>query len=99
MAQEYTAAARAGDPENGVAPHKPGAIRNRLAYLRAACRYAQKHHGIGDRDVRHEVPTVRNSRQVYASRAEMLTIARQRGSSPAEREARALIRLAFYSGI
>ncbi|RYG96108.1 MAG: ATP-binding protein, partial [Alphaproteobacteria bacterium] len=101
VAQEYTAAARAGDPANDIAPHKPGTIRNRLAYLRAACRYAQKHHGVGDRDVRHEVPVpaVRNSRQVYASRAEMLVIARKCGASPAEREARALIRLAFYSGM
>jgi integrase len=101
VAQEYTAAARAGDTANDIAPHKPGTIRNRLAYLRAACRYAQKHHGVGDRDVRHEVPVpaVRNSRQVYATRAEMLSIARKCGASPAEREARALIRLAFYSGM
>ncbi len=96
VAQEYTAAARAAEP-----PLKPASIRNRLAYLRAACRYAQKHYGIGGRDVRHEVPmpTVRNQRQVYATRAEMLAIARTCGSSPAGREARALVRLAFYSGM
>lgn len=101
VAREYTASARAGDPANNVAPHKPGTIRNRLAYLRAACRYAQKHHDIGDRDTRHEVPvpTVRNQRQVYATRAEMISIARKCTGTPAQREARALIRLAFYSGM
>lgn len=96
VAREYTAAARAADP-----PLSPATIRNRLAYLRAACRYAQKHHGIGEKEARHElpVPAVRNQRQVYATRAEVLRIARKCGTSPAEREARALIRLAFYSGM
>lgn len=96
VAQEYTKAAREADP-----PLKPASIRNRLAYLRAACRYAQKKHGIGDKNVVLEVPTppVKNERQVYASRAEMIRIARACGTSPAGREARALIRLAFYSGM
>lgn len=79
----------------------PATIRNRLAYLRAACRYAQKHHGIGDKEMRLAVstPQVRNERQVYATRAEMLRIARKCSGTPAQREARALIRLAFYSGM
>ena len=79
----------------------PATIRNRLAYLRAACRYAQKHHGVGDKNSRHEVstPQVRNERQVYATRAGMIQIARKCANTPAEREARALIRLAFYSGM
>lgn len=96
VAMEYTKAARAADT-----PLAPATIRNRLAYLRAACRYAQKHHKIGDRNMRHEVPTppVRNERQVYATRAEMLRIARKCTGTPAQREARALIRLAFYSGM
>lgn len=96
VAQEYAAAARAADP-----PLRPGTVRNRLAYLRAAVRYAQKHHAIGDRAARHEVPVpaVRNQRQVYATRAEMLRIAKACGTTPAQREARALIRLAFYSGM
>jgi site-specific recombinase XerD len=91
---EYTAAAR----EAGLAP---ASIKNRLSYLRAACRYAQRNHGLGDRNARHEVamPVVRNERQVYATRAEMLSIARKCGASEAEREARALIRLAFYAGV
>lgn len=79
----------------------PATIRNRLAYLRAACRYAQKHHDIGDKDMRLAVatPQVRNERQVYASRAEMIQIARKCAGTPAQREARALVRLAFYSGM
>lgn len=76
---------------------KPASIRNRLSYLRAACRYAQQHHGIGDLETQYRIsmPTVRNARQVYASRAEMLLIAR----TCEDRSARALVRLAFYSGM
>lgn len=79
----------------------PATIRNRLAYLRAACRYAQKHHGVGDKEMRLVVatPQVRNERQVYATRTEMLRIARKCAGTPAQRDARALIRLAFYSGM
>lgn len=96
VAREYVAAARAADP-----PLSPATIRTRLAYLRAACNYAQKHHGIGDKNMRHELatPTVRNERQVYATRAEVLRIARKCTGTPAQLEARALIRLAFYSGM
>lgn len=98
VAREYVAAGRAADP-----PLSPATIRTRLAYLRAACNYAQKFHGIGDKNMRHEIatPTVRNERQVYATRAEVLRIARKCSGkgTPAQREARALIRLAFYSGM
>jgi hypothetical protein len=50
--------------------------------------------------MRHELatPPVHKERQVYATRAEVIAIARQCAYTPAEREARALIRLAFYSG-
>lgn len=94
VGNEYAAAAR----EAGL---KPASIKNRLSYLRAACRYAQKKHGLGDRNERLDIamPEVKNERQVYATRAEMLMIARKCGHSPAEREARALIRLAFYAGM
>lgn len=72
----------------------PGTIRNRLAYLRAACRYAKKYHGMGDvPDI--ALPPVRNERKEYVSRAEMIRIARQ----CKDRHARAIIRLAFYSGM
>lgn len=94
VGNEYATAAR----EAGL---KPASIKNRLSYLRAACRYAQKKHGLGDRNERLDIamPEVKNERQVYATRAEMLRIARACGNTPAEREARALIRLAFYAGM
>lgn len=76
---------------------KPGTIRNRLSYLRAACRWAWKHHGIGEHDPteRMVLPTVRNARQVYLSRAEMLRITRAMGLS----WSRDVVRVAFYTGM
>ncbi len=75
----------------------PATIRNRLALLRAACRYAWKHHGLGEADpaTRMRLPTVRNERHRYVTRAEMLAIAR----ACRHPTARALIRIAFYSGM
>lgn len=75
----------------------PGTIRNRIAYLRAACRYAWKHHGYCEMDPasRLVVPPVKNSRKVYLSRAQMLTICRLIRNP----QARAAARIAFYSGM
>jgi integrase len=82
--------------ENGK-PLQPGTIRNRLAYLRSACRWAWKHHKMGDHDPaeRMVLPTVRNARQVYLTRADMLRIARSMGLS----WARDVVRVAFYTGM
>jgi integrase len=69
-------------------------MRNKLSYLRAACRYAKKFHRMGDvPDI--SLPVVRNERKEYINRKEMLMIARK----CQDRLARALIRLAFYSGM
>jgi integrase len=78
-------------------PLAPASIRNRIRYLTAACRYAWKNHGYGDSDpaARVTVPEVRNERQEYASRREMLLIA----SKCTNRMARMAIRMAFYSGM
>jgi integrase len=74
----------------------PATIRNKLAYLRAACRYAQKHHGFGaGESLIISMPVVRNERKYYATRAEMIRIARKCTCW----YARALIRLGFYSGM
>jgi integrase len=75
----------------------PATIRNRLAYLRAACRYAYRYHGMGENDPaeRMQMPTVKNERHYYASRKEMLQIARKMTNRPA----RAALRVAFYSGM
>lgn len=75
----------------------PATIRNRLRYLTAACRWAWRHHGMGEHDpaARVVMPAVANERQVYLDRRQMLTLARACRSW----EVRALIRIAFYSGM
>lgn len=72
-------------------------IRNRLAYLRAACRYAFKVHKLCEHDPaeRMQMPKVKNERHYYASRKEMLTIAQDMTN----KAARAALRVAFYSGM
>ncbi len=75
----------------------PATIRNRLRYLTAACRYSWKRHGMGvaDPGARVVMPAVSNERQVYATRAQMLRLAR----ACDHWEARAVIRIGFYSGM
>jgi integrase len=75
----------------------PATIKNRLSYLRAACRYAWKRHGMAESDpgARVVVPTVRNAREVVVGRAEMLYLAR----SCHHPGVRALIRILFYTGM
>lgn len=75
----------------------PGTIRNRLAYLKAACRYAWKHHGLVDADptARMHVPPARNERQVYLRLAEFRRLVR----ACRDPEARAIMRIAFCTGL
>ena len=89
VAREY-ATAQAGIIE-------PATIKNRLAYLRAACRYAWKVHGYCEHDPagRMVMPAVKNERKVYLDRRQMLAIAR----ATTNRHARAAIRIGFYSGM
>lgn len=76
---------------------KPATIKLRMAYLRAACRWAWKHRGLGDHDPaeRMTLPTVRNERHVYVERADVLFICQ----SIDDHNARAVVLLAFYSGM
>lgn len=89
VCQEYAA-----DQHGALAP---ATIKNRIAYLRAACRWAWKRHGMGDADpgARVHSPTVRNARDVVVSRADMLALAR---ACP-HRATRAAIRVLWYSGM
>lgn len=75
----------------------PATVKVRLAYLRAACRWAWRVHGLGDSDPgqRVQMPPVRNARQRYVDRADVLRIARAIGPHPA----RAVVLVAFYSGM
>lgn len=73
-----------------------GSIRNILAYLRAAIKYAYKVGLIDiDQTKRISMPSVNNERHHYPQRKEMLQIARKCRN----REVRAAIRIAFYSGM
>jgi integrase len=75
----------------------PATIKNRIAYLRSACRWAWKRHGMAESDpgARVMVPTVRNARTVTASREEMLALA----ALCEHRGVRATIRCLWYSGM
>ena len=89
VAAQYTAAAQKDDLA-------PATIRNRLAYLKAAVRYAYRKHGYGDRDHtdRLLMPTVHNERQVYLRVPDVQKLlARIR-----DLEARAVFTLAFWHG-
>lgn len=76
---------------------KPATIKNRIAYLRSACRWAWKRYGMADADpgARVVAPRVSNARDVVIDRAQMIALAR----ACEDRGTRALIRIAFYSGL
>lgn len=82
--------------EDGT-PLAAATVRNRIRWLTSACRYAWKHHNMGTHDpaAKVHVPAVRNARQHYVSRGEMLQIARASNN----RQCRRAIRIAFYSGM
>ena len=75
---------------------KPATTRNRIAYLRAACRYAFKR-GLGEHDPaeRLVMPKVSNERHVYLTRKQVLQACRKMTN----REARKVCLVAFYSGM
>jgi integrase len=75
----------------------PATIRNRLAYLRSACRYAFKFHKLCAHDPaeRMQLPIPRNERHYYCDRKQVLQIARKIKN----RAARIAVLVAFYSGM
>jgi integrase len=75
----------------------PATITNRIAYLRAACRWAWKRHGMAESDpgARVHTPTVDNARDVTVTRAQMVALAR----ACRHRGVRALIRVLYWSGM
>lgn len=78
-------------------PLAPATIKNRIRYLTAACRYAWKNANMGEFDpaAKVVVPEVRNERRVFLERSEMVRLAR----ACKHPGVRALIRIAFYSGM
>lgn len=75
----------------------PATVRNRLACLKAAARWAWKAHGLSAEDptTRMQLPRVKNERQTYITRAEMLRVCRACTHWPTQ----VAIRVAFYSGL
>lgn len=71
--------------------------KNRLAILKAACRWAWKQHGLTMQDPtsRMILPEVRNERHVYASRLDVGRLA----WCADRRDVRAMILAAFYTGM
>lgn len=74
----------------------PATVKNRLAYLRAACRWAWKHEGMGEHDPaeRMVLPKVKNARHVYLTREQAVRVFRRMGLS----WSRDAARVAFYTG-
>lgn len=85
--------------------------RNRLAYLRSACRYfwKTKLQKAGKNPGEYfDLPTVKNARHVYLTRTQMLTVMRKMGELEAAKQrqlkevdvfvARMAVRVAFYTG-
>lgn len=72
-------------------------VRQRLALLKAACRWGWRRHGMGEGDptVRMQLPTVRNERHVYVTRQQMLELA----LACRLHATRVLVRAAFYTGM
>lgn len=79
-----------------VADVSKATVRNRLAYLRSACRWAWKTHNLGSHDPAEKMvlPTVRNARHVYLTREQVLPVFRSMGLS----WSRDAARVAFYTG-
>lgn len=76
---------------------KPATIRNRIAYLRAACRWGWKKHGMAESDPaeRLVVPSVHNERHVYVELIDLYRILHH----VRNREARRVIVAAYYTGM
>lgn len=72
-------------------------IRNRLEYIRAACRYAWKHHKLGSSRPGESMamPIPHNERQVYLDAVDLAKLWRAFD----EAESRDLFRLAFFTGL
>lgn len=77
----------------------PATLRNRLSYLRAACRYAWKRHKLGDRaripGADMELPSPDNAREVYHDPQELARL----WAAFDDPEACALFKLAFLTGL
>lgn len=84
--------------DDGIeAGRAPATVKQRLAWLKAACRWGWRKHGLTDNDPtgRMQLPEVSNERQVYRQRGEMLALAWFSQCS----SLRIMLRVSFYSGL
>lgn len=74
-----------------------GTVHNRLAYLKAACRYAWKHHKICEHDptASMDIPPANNERQVYITIPQLNALLKCFD----DKESAALAKMAFYTGL
>jgi integrase len=95
VVDEYFKGAKPVDPKKN-APLSRATIRNRLAYLRSACRYYWKQQGKKGQNPGDfmNLPTVKNARHVYLTREQALPVFRRMGLS----WSRDAARVAFYTG-
>lgn len=80
----------------------PATIRNRLAWLRSAVRYAYKEHNLGsvDHTPRMRLPRPNNKRHVYLRLDAMEKLRKAcAGADEIAGDTRAIIRIAFYTGL
>lgn len=84
-------------PDDAGKTRSAATIRNRLACLKAACRWAWKKHALTEHDPtgRMQLPAVKNARHVYLMRRDMLRLAR----ASTKHSVRVAIRTAFYTGL
>lgn len=78
-------------------PWSPATIHQRLALVKAACRWGWKRHNLTDADPTSTMilPSVRNERHNYLTRQQMLQVCRACKSWRAQ----VAIRVAFYTGL
>jgi len=76
---------------------KPATVKQRIALIRAACRllWKDKRLDIPDPAAHLSMPEVKNERRIYLTRREMLRMCR----TIKNRRARAILLIAFYSGM
>jgi integrase len=87
----------ADDVRTASAGLKPATVKQRLAWLKAACRWAWKRHGLVQHDptTRMQMPTVNNERHVYRDREQMLRACR----ACTNWYGQIALRVGFYSGL
>lgn len=97
VARKYAEEMAKINPKTGKPFLTPGTVRNRLAYLKSACRYGWRRHKLCEHDptARMELPAANNERHVYLRVDELNRLLKAFD----DKEAAALTKMAFYTGL